>query len=76
MDDQAAALRGSAGSGEVVDNLAGAPTEPFGTVAVAVVALVSFPDGLRGRLHPTWPAGAPSNVDMIRSAAEPSWRHF
>ncbi len=66
MDDQAAALRGSAGSGEVVDNLADALTALFGSVAVAVVALVSFRDELRARLRPTWPAGVP----VLTEAAE------
>jgi hypothetical protein len=39
---QAAALRDSAGTGTVVGNLTGALTDPFGSVAVAIVALITF----------------------------------
>lgn len=59
MDAQAAALRESAGTGTVADNLAGALTALFGSVAVAVVALVIFRNELRARLRQTWPAGVP-----------------
>ncbi|MFB9907751.1 TetR family transcriptional regulator [Allokutzneria oryzae] len=59
MDSQAAALRESAGTGTVADNLADALTAVFGSVAVAVVALLAFRDELRARLRRTWPAGVP-----------------
>jgi AcrR family transcriptional regulator len=59
MDAQAAALRDAAGTGAVPDNLAGALTALFGSVAVAVVALVTFRDELRARLRRAWPAGVP-----------------
>jgi len=59
MDTQAAALRGSAGTGTLADNLTGALTALFGSVAVAIVALVTFRDDLRARLRQTWPAGVP-----------------
>jgi AcrR family transcriptional regulator len=59
MDAQAAALREAAGTGAVTDNLAGALTALFGSVAVAVVALVTFRDELRARLREAWPAGVP-----------------
>ncbi|WP_433271596.1 TetR/AcrR family transcriptional regulator [Actinosynnema sp. CS-041913] len=68
MDAQAAALRESAGSGAVVDRLADALTALFGSVAVAVVALVTYRDELRARLRHDWPAGVPvltEAVDMI-----------
>ncbi|NRQ40469.1 TetR family transcriptional regulator [Nonomuraea sp. NN258] len=59
MDARAAALRESAGTGTVVGNLADALTALFGSVAVAVVALITFRDDLRARLRERWPAGVP-----------------
>jgi AcrR family transcriptional regulator len=59
MDAQAAALRESAGTGTVADNLTDALTALFGSVAVSIVALVTFRDELRARLRETWPAGVP-----------------
>jgi len=56
---QAAALRESAGTGTVADNLTGALTELFGPVAVAIVALITFRDDLRARLRQERPAGVP-----------------
>ena len=59
MDARAKALLEAAGTGDVVDNLAEAITAVFGSVAVAIVALVTFRDDLRRRLRETWPAGVP-----------------
>ena len=59
MDAQAAALKDGAGKGEVIGNLAEALTALFGSVAVAIVALVTFRDELRARLRESWPAGIP-----------------
>jgi AcrR family transcriptional regulator len=59
MDAQAAALRESAGTGLVVDNLTGALTDLFGSVAVAIVSLVIFRDGVRARLRQATPTGIP-----------------
>ncbi|SEG77743.1 DNA-binding transcriptional regulator, AcrR family [Nonomuraea solani] len=59
MDARAAALRESAGSGSVAGNLADALKALFESVAVAIVALVTFRDELRARLRQTWPAGVP-----------------
>ncbi|MEV8512080.1 TetR/AcrR family transcriptional regulator [Dactylosporangium sp. NPDC051484] len=59
MDAQAVALRGAAGTGTVADNISGALAAVFGSVAVAIVALVTFRDELRARLRETWPAGVP-----------------
>ncbi|MFB9895457.1 TetR/AcrR family transcriptional regulator [Planobispora takensis] len=70
MDPQAAALRESAGTGTVAGNLAAALTALFESVAVAIVALVTFRDELRARLRQAWPAGVPvltEAVDMIAS---------
>jgi AcrR family transcriptional regulator len=59
IDPQAAALRESAGTGTVADNLTDALTALFGSVAVAIVALVTFRDELRARLRQAWPVGVP-----------------
>ena len=63
MDPQAAALRDSAGSGTIADNLTSALTALFGSVAIAIVALVTFRDELRARLRETWPVGIPVLTD-------------
>ncbi|MGK5547915.1 TetR/AcrR family transcriptional regulator [Streptomyces sp. URMC 127] len=57
VESQAAALRGAAGTGSVTGNLAAALTDLFGSVAVAIVALVTFRDDLRARLRRTAPGG-------------------
>lgn len=59
IEDQAVALRNSAGTRTVADNLTGALTELFSTVAVAIVALLIFRDELRVRLRQTTPTGVP-----------------
>ncbi|GAA2161529.1 TetR/AcrR family transcriptional regulator [Actinomadura napierensis] len=59
IDAQRAALDESAGTGTVTGNLADALTEVFGTVAVAVVALITSRDELRARLRATRPTGVP-----------------
>lgn len=59
IDDQAAALRRSAGAGTVADNLTGALMNLFGSVAVAIVGLITFRDGLRARLRQAGLAGVP-----------------
>lgn len=56
---QAAALRESAGTGTVAGNLTGALTDLFGSVAVAIVGLITFRDDLRARLRQTTPTGVP-----------------
>jgi AcrR family transcriptional regulator len=65
VDSQAAALLDSAGTGTVVGNLAGALTAVFGSVAVAIVPLVTFRDELRARLRQTWPAGVPVLTEAV-----------
>ncbi|CAM3402316.1 TetR/AcrR family transcriptional regulator [Kibdelosporangium persicum] len=59
MDADAAALRDAAGTGSVVDNLTTALIAVFESVAVAVVALITYRDELRARLREVWPAGVP-----------------
>jgi AcrR family transcriptional regulator len=55
IDDQAAALRESAGTGTVAGNLTGALADLFDSVAVAIVSLVIFRDELRARLRQARP---------------------
>ncbi|MBO8187688.1 TetR/AcrR family transcriptional regulator [Streptomyces spirodelae] len=59
LEGRAAALRDSAGTGTVADNLTDALTKLFGSVAVALVGLITSRDGLRERLRRTWPTGVP-----------------
>ncbi|MGK5729425.1 TetR/AcrR family transcriptional regulator [Streptomyces sp. URMC 124] len=59
IHDHATALRAAAGTGTVAGNLTGALTDLFGSVAVAIVALVTFRDDLRARLRRTTPSGVP-----------------
>ncbi|MEU2559429.1 TetR family transcriptional regulator [Streptomyces longispororuber] len=59
VERQAAELCGSAGTGTVVGNLGGALTEVFGSVAVAVVSLVTSRDEVRARLRQARPTGVP-----------------
>jgi AcrR family transcriptional regulator len=59
LDVQAAALRQAAGTGTVAGNLTDALTSLFGSVAVAVISLITFRDDLRARLRQTTPHGVP-----------------
>ena len=59
LDAQSAALHNAAGTGTVADNLTGALSNLFGSVAVAVVGLVISRDALRTRLRRTTPTGIP-----------------
>ncbi|MET7322017.1 helix-turn-helix domain-containing protein [Streptomyces sp. NPDC005549] len=54
-----AALRAAAGTGSVVDHLADALRDLFGPVTVAIVALITFRDGLRTRLREAGLTGIP-----------------
>lgn len=70
VDIESIGLHATAGTGTVVDNLAGTLTTLFETVAVAVVALVIFRDELRERLRESWPVGVPilaEAVNMVHS---------
>ena len=69
MDAQAAVLRESAGTGTVAGNLADALTVLFTSIAVAIVALVTFRDELRARLRQTWPAGVPILTEAVGTIA-------
>lgn len=65
LDPRVAALRTCAGTGTVVGNLAEALTALFASVAVSIVALVSFRDELRARLRQAWPAGVPVLTEAV-----------
>ena len=69
MDATAAALRESAGTRTVADNLTEALTALFESVAVAVVALITFRDELRARLREKWPAGVPVLTEAVTMIA-------
>jgi AcrR family transcriptional regulator len=56
---QAAALRESAGTGTVTDNLTGALMTLFQSVALNIVGLLIFRDDLRARLRRSRPTGVP-----------------
>ncbi|MEV7009263.1 TetR family transcriptional regulator [Streptosporangium sp. NPDC051022] len=70
LEGQAAALRGSAGTGDVAGNLTGALIDLFDSVAVAIVGLVIFRDELRARLRQARPApGIPVLTDAATMIA-------
>lgn len=57
LETQASALRESAGTGTVADNLTSALTTLFGPVPVAIIPLIIFRDELRARLRQARPGG-------------------
>ncbi|MEV6315558.1 TetR/AcrR family transcriptional regulator [Streptomyces sp. NPDC051776] len=57
--NQARALQNAAGTNTVADNLTKALTDLFGSVAVAIVSLVTARDELRNRLHQAGSSGVP-----------------
>ncbi|MEU3528876.1 helix-turn-helix domain-containing protein [Streptomyces sp. NPDC038707] len=59
IEDRTTTLRAAAGTGSVVDNLANALQDLFGPVTVAIVALITFRDGLRARLREAGLTGIP-----------------
>lgn len=70
LERQAAALRNSAGTGNVAGNLTGALFDLFDSVAVAIVGLVIFRDELRARLRQARPApGVPVLTDAATMIA-------
>ena len=70
LEHQAAALRDSAGTGTVAGNLTDALTDLFGSVAVAIVALIISRDNLRARLRRATPDG-PVRLRQARPAGVP-----
>jgi len=59
IEDRTTSLRAAAGTGSVADNLAEALQDLFGPVTVAIVALITFRDGLRARLREAGLTGIP-----------------
>ncbi|MCF3119205.1 TetR family transcriptional regulator [Streptomyces arenae] len=59
VGERGAALRAAAGTGTVPDRVADALTELFGSVALAILGLVTARDTLRARLRATTPTGLP-----------------
>ncbi|MGW6023396.1 TetR/AcrR family transcriptional regulator [Streptomyces sp. NPDC055099] len=57
LEAQANALRESAGTGTVADNLTAALTTLFGPIPVAIIPLITFRDELRARLRQARPGG-------------------
>lgn len=66
IEREGEALRGSAGSGEIADRVTDALTELFGSVAVAIVGLVTARDALRTRLRE---ATGGTGVPLLTQAA-------
>jgi AcrR family transcriptional regulator len=66
IEDQAVALRERAGTGTVAGNLTDVLTELFSSVAVAIIALITFRDDLRARLRTARPSGG---VPLLTDAA-------
>ncbi|AWL39778.1 MULTISPECIES: TetR/AcrR family transcriptional regulator [unclassified Streptomyces] len=62
IEDRTTTLRAAAGTGSVVDNLVDALRDLFGPVTVAIVALITFRDGLRARLREAGLTGIPLAV--------------
>jgi AcrR family transcriptional regulator len=69
IEGQAAALRESAGTGTVAGNLGGALTDLFGSVAVAIVGLITFRDELRARLRQSTRPGVPMLSEAVAMIA-------
>ncbi|MEU5125221.1 TetR/AcrR family transcriptional regulator [Streptomyces mobaraensis] len=63
IEGRGAALRASAGTGDLVGRLADELTDLFESVAVAIVGLVTSRDGLRARLRRERPTGVPLLTD-------------
>ncbi|KYK13634.1 MULTISPECIES: TetR/AcrR family transcriptional regulator [Streptomyces] len=68
LETQASALRESAGTGTVTDNLTTALTTLFGPVPVAVIPLVTFRDELRARLRRATPGGGIAILAQVATA--------
>lgn len=69
IDNQAAALCSSAGTGTVSGHHTSALMALFGSVAVAIVGLVTSRDDLRARLRQARPTGIPVLTDAAAMIA-------
>lgn len=70
LETEAAVLRDAAGTGTVAGNLTRALTDLFGSVAVAIIALITFRDDLRARLRRTRGPGVPLLSEAAAMIAE------
>jgi AcrR family transcriptional regulator len=68
LEAQAAALRESAGTGTVTDNVTGALITLFGPVPMAIIPLIIFRDELRTRLRQARPGGGIAILAQITTA--------
>jgi AcrR family transcriptional regulator len=68
LEEQAGALRESAGTGTVADNLTSALTSLFGPVPVAIIPLITFRDELRARLRQARPGGGIAILAQVTTA--------
>ncbi|MDT7843405.1 TetR/AcrR family transcriptional regulator [Streptomyces justiciae] len=62
IEERTTTLCAAAGTGNVEDNVADALQDLFGPVTVAIVALITFRDGLRARLREAGLSGIPLAV--------------
>ena len=68
LETQAGALRASAGTGTVADNLTSALTTLFGPIPVAIIPLITFRDELRARLRQAMPGGGSAILALATTA--------
>lgn len=68
LQARAGELTGSAGTGTVAGNLAGALTVLFGPVPVAIIPLITFRDDLRARLRQARPGGGITILAEVTTA--------
>lgn len=68
LEAEAAALRDSAGTGTVADNLTAALTTLFGPVPLAIIPLITFRDTLRSRLRDSMPGGGIAVLSQATTA--------
>jgi AcrR family transcriptional regulator len=68
LETPASALRESAGTGMVADNLTSALTTLFGPVPVAIIPLITFRDELRARLRQATPGGGIAILAQVMTA--------
>jgi AcrR family transcriptional regulator len=69
VEDQGRLLLASVGVGSIENNLMGALTELFGSVATEIVSLITARDELRERLRQARPGGVPIHADATTMIA-------
>ncbi|MDQ0585629.1 TetR/AcrR family transcriptional regulator [Streptomyces rishiriensis] len=68
LEKQAGALRESAGTGTVRENLTSALITLFGPIPVAIIPLITFRDELRPRLRQAMPGGGIAILTQVTNA--------